>query len=336
MATAVGRRYGDEVEHVVDLERAQPAAVPDAAVPQGQARTRRGSTAQLYQAGVRGPASDAGQPQRHDPDRRDLAARQLERRLPARLLAAGCCAWTRRTARRSRAASSTPTATPTTRTRPPRARASCRTTRDDVTIGVLSRLERALDRAGKAGGAAARAADLPDRVRDPVAAGPASRASRFAKQAAYLVDRRAHGLRQPARALVLAVPDERRPAARLGATGTPASRAACARARARRSRPTRRFRLPLAVENYGAHATCCGASCARTARRPQVTIEVDPRGKKRLAQARRRQDDGHRRLLRSRDAPQGPALPRQVDRAGRQALHRRRRARVLSRPGHPS
>ena len=45
-ATAVGRRYGDRVEHVVDLERAQPPAVPRArSTSSGKAAVRRSSTA---------------------------------------------------------------------------------------------------------------------------------------------------------------------------------------------------------------------------------------------------------------------------------------------------
>ena len=44
-ATAIGRRYGDRGEHVVDLERAQPAAVPQAAVQRAASRRRRSSTA---------------------------------------------------------------------------------------------------------------------------------------------------------------------------------------------------------------------------------------------------------------------------------------------------
>ena len=60
---------------VVDLERAQPAAVPAAAVRADASRTRRAST-----AGSSSPASAAcarlGQRARHGADRRDLAARQ--------------------------------------------------------------------------------------------------------------------------------------------------------------------------------------------------------------------------------------------------------------------
>ena len=142
--------------------------------------------------------------------------------------------------------------------------------------------------------AAARAAGLPDRVRHPVAAGP--HPGRLVRQAGGVPrGRRAHDLRQPARALVLPVPDVRRPAARLGAEQVRrASRAGCARARATRSRPTRRSGFRSRSRTTAAR-TSSGASCAR----PEATavrIEVDPRGNTRLAQARRRQDDRHGRL----------------------------------------
>ena len=71
-------------EHVVDLERAQPAAVPQAAVQERQAVLAE-ALPQALPGGLRGAALDAGQRRGHDPDRRDLAARQLQRRAPARL-----------------------------------------------------------------------------------------------------------------------------------------------------------------------------------------------------------------------------------------------------------
>ena len=83
-------------------------------------------------------------------------------------------------------ASCRPTATPTTRTRRAPARASCRRQRDDVTIGVLSRLITALDKAGRRGALPKRPADPPDRVRHPVARRTRSPASRSQRQAAYL------------------------------------------------------------------------------------------------------------------------------------------------------
>ena len=75
------RRLG---QHVVDLERAQPAAVPQAAVQERQAVLAE-ALPQALPGGLRRAALDAGQRRRHDPDRRDLAARQRERRPPARV-----------------------------------------------------------------------------------------------------------------------------------------------------------------------------------------------------------------------------------------------------------
>ena len=91
-ATAVGRRYGDQVETwSIWNEPNQPQFL----MPQyrnGQPVLARASTARLYKAGVQGAQEDRRQPRRHVPDRRDLAARQLEGRVPARLLPAACCA----------------------------------------------------------------------------------------------------------------------------------------------------------------------------------------------------------------------------------------------------
>ena len=88
-----GRRYGDRVELVVDLERAQPAAVPAAAVQEGQA-----GLAELYRklflAGHAGCA-DAGNGARHGAVRRDRAARQRARRRARSPSCAARCAWTR-------------------------------------------------------------------------------------------------------------------------------------------------------------------------------------------------------------------------------------------------
>ena len=186
------------VEHVVDLERAQPAAVPEPQYRNGKPYSPE-LYRKLYQAGVRGPARDAGQRAGHDPDRRDVAARQLERRppagLPARDAVPGLEVPQDEEVRRARRR----------RLRAPRvhderrARGSCPPTRDDVTIGVLSRLERALDKAGKARRAARAPADLPDRVRDPVARRTRSPACRSPTPGGLPRDRRAHRLREPAR-----------------------------------------------------------------------------------------------------------------------------------------
>ena len=57
--------------------------------------------------------------------------------------------------------------------------------RDDVTIGVLSRLSRALDLAARAHAITGAPADLPDRVRGPEQAQPASSACPVAQQAEF-------------------------------------------------------------------------------------------------------------------------------------------------------
>ena len=71
-------------QHLVDLERAQPAAVPQAAVQERQAVLAE-ALPQALPGGLRGHPLDARQRRRHDPDRGDLAARQFERRAPARV-----------------------------------------------------------------------------------------------------------------------------------------------------------------------------------------------------------------------------------------------------------
>ena len=91
------------------------------------------------------------------------------------------------------------------------------------------------------------------------------------------------------------------------------------------------FRLPLAVEVYGADDVLWGLV------RPQravskVTIERKPKGAV-LAHAEDARHDRHRRLQRQ-DVPQGrPDVPRQVDRPRRQDLHGSRSPGLLgSRP----
>ena len=74
-------------EHVVGLERAEPAAVPAPAV-QGRQAGLAEALPQALPGGREGRARHAVQRAGHDPDRRDLAARELQRRrtagLPAR------------------------------------------------------------------------------------------------------------------------------------------------------------------------------------------------------------------------------------------------------------
>ena len=287
----------------------------------------------LYRAALpgrrEGRSRSRRQRRRHVPARRDLAARQLQGRLPARLLPAACCAWTAATARRRSAASSTPTATRTTRTRPRTGPRFVPHDTRDVTLGVLSRLERALDRAGKAG---AIPRGLPIYLTE---FGIQSRPDRiqgvsFAKQAAYLLDRRAHGLRQPARALVLPVPDVRRQAARVGAEQVRRLRERPAHEQGQEEARLQGASGSRSRSRTTAARTSSGASCASTGRRPRSrsrSTRAASSGWRKLADVKTTGTGVY--SLRG-DAPQGPALPRHVDLAGRQALRRRRRALVLS------
>ena len=204
----------------------------------------------LYQAAYAGPARDAGQRQGHDPDRRDLAARQHERRapagVPARDAVPGLQVAQVEVVRRA----------PGRRLRAPRVHDQRRPAlqaapnADDVTIGVLPRLVTALDRAAKAG---ALPAHLPIHLTEFGIQTTPDKISGVSleRQAAYLRGRRAHRLRQPARRVVLAVPDERRPAALERLPLRRGSRAACAAPTARPKPAYEGFRLPLAVEVYG-------------------------------------------------------------------------------------
>ena len=149
---------------------------------------------------------------------------------------------------------------------------------DDVTIGVLSRLTRALDRAGRAG---ALPRGLPVYLTE---FGIQSRPDRiqgvsFAKQAAYLavaehmayVNPRVRSFSQ-----YLMIDDDPR-ASRLNRY---AGFESGLRTRAGKKKPAYRgFRLPLAVERYGRLDVLWGLVRPLRAR-TTVTIEVDPRGER--------------------------------------------------------
>ena len=201
--------------------------------------------------------------------------------------------------------------------------------RDDVTLGVLSRLSTALDRAGAAGGLAPR---LPIYLTE---FGIQSRPDRiqgvsFSKQAAYLavaehmayVNPRVRSFSQ------YLMSDDRPRASKLnryagfesglrtskgsqeaGLQGVPAP------ARGRELRPLGRALGPRAAAARGDH----GRDRGRPARREHA-----------LHQAADAAHHRQRRLRDARDPPQGPALPRPLDLAVRQALRRRGRPRVLS------
>ena len=195
-------------------------------------------------------------------------------------------------------------------------------------------------RAGRRGcgeGAPGAAAALPDRVRHPVAARPDP--GRELRQAGGVPRRRrAHGLRQPARAVVLAVPDVRRQAARVQA------------------QPLRRLRERAAHEQGAQEAGLQGVpapargrelrrlgravgSRAAAARTDRGGDRGRPAGREHaLRQAQDAADHRHRRVRAARPPSRRPALPGPLDLAVRHALLRRRRPRLLGRvlPGHPS
>ena len=119
------RRTGRDV---VGLERAEPAAVPDAAVPQEAAGLAGDLPRPLPRRTPRDPQR-ARQPARQDPHRRDVAARQRERPAPPEVPARRHLPELEVQARPARARACPPTATPTTPTRRASARASSRPTR---------------------------------------------------------------------------------------------------------------------------------------------------------------------------------------------------------------
>ncbi len=97
--------------------------------------------------------------------------------------------------------------------------------KDSVTIASLSRLSNALNLAARAHAIPGRRADLPDRVRGAEQAEQVRR--RLRRQAGRIRrDRRAHGLLQPARGGLLAVPVQRRPDQRTRLIGQSAASSA--------------------------------------------------------------------------------------------------------------
>ena len=182
------------------------------------------------------------------------------------------------------------------------ARASSRRRQDDVTIGVLPRLVTALDKAGKAGALPDGPADLPDRVRDPVARRTRSPASRSPSRPPTW--RSPSTWRTSTRASCAfsqyLLSDDPPRTSRLHATA--ASRAACAPPTARRSRPTR--------------ASGCRSRSRSTARsdvlwglvRPQrarstVTIDAQAQGQGRGRELKTLDTTGDRRLRAQDHAP---------------------------------
>ena len=150
--------------------------------------------------------------------------------------------------------------------------------RNDVTIGVLGRLNTALARAAPRARDPQRPGHLPHRVRRREQARPAARRElhRAGRVPLHL---RAHRLPQRTRTSVLAVPDARRPRAR-AATASSASAASspdCARPPVARRAPTRASDC-LSSPTAGARARRCGASSGPPAEPRRVAIDYRNRG----------------------------------------------------------
>ena len=245
---------------VVDLERAQPAAVPPAAVQARPAGVPRALPQALPRGGA-GAAPRARRLDRHGPVRGDLAGGQRADRLAAGLPPRGAVP-----GRGLQQARGLPPAADR-RLRPPRLHQA---RGPDLPLrgprrGDDRRARPAgpCARPGRAGrGDPAPARHLPDRVRDPEPAGHDRRRLVHAPG-------RVHGhlgadrVRQPARRGVLPVPDARRrtaPERADASTATPASRPGSSATAGRSSRATAasRSRSP---SRPTAAATCSGAAC---------------------------------------------------------------------------
>ena len=261
-ARAVATRYGDRMtcgrSGTSRTTRPSSARSTRTASP-----TRRSSTASSTCRGGRDPRHRR-QRARQGPVRRDRADRQPERRLPARL-----------PPRR---------AVPEQELRGEglqevadrRLRAPCLHAQGGPDVRVdrprrgqhrLARPAHRGARQGREGRADRQARHLPDRVRDPEQAGP-DRGRLALTPGRVHRDRRADGLRQPARDRVLPVPDggrrpaERRPpGALLGLRDRPGT------SKGKNKPAYTAFMLPLAATRYGS-TTCSGAACGRRPARP--------------------------------------------------------------------
>ena len=148
--TAVGRKYGAQVDHVGDLERAQPAAVPAPAVRRRrQGRVAARSTASSTSPACAGCRRPARATTRSSSARRRRAARRASSRRCASCAAMLCLDARYKKRRQVRRAERRRLRAPRLHDAPgPVLQAAAQ---DDVTIGVLSRLTTALDRARGAG-----------------------------------------------------------------------------------------------------------------------------------------------------------------------------------------
>ena len=197
--------------------------------------------------------------------------------------------------------------------------------KDDVTIGVLSRLTTALDKAADAG---ALPKHLPVYLTEFGIQSTPDKISgvSLAKQAAYMAISEHIAYVNPRVAAfsqyLLSDDPPRSEGYKYGGFESGL------RSADGKTKPAYEgFRLPLAVEVYGTSDVLWGLV------RPQravskVTIERKPKGAV-VAHAEDARHDRHRRLQRQDDPQVRPDLPRQVDRPRRQDLHGSRRPGLL-------
>ena len=280
-------------QHLGDLERAQPAAVPAPAVRRAAARpSRRRSTAACTRPASAGWRTPARATTRSSSPRRRRAATAASSRRCASC--AGCSASTRstRSARKCGALDRRRLRAPRLHDAPGPVLPARRRT-DDVTIGVLSRLTKALDRAQAAGALTKR---LPIYLTEfGIQSTPDTPERRLARQAGRVPrDLRADRLGNPR---VVAFSQyllrDSDPTGK-NQYGGFESGLRFADGRPKPSLPA--FRLPLAVKRDGLAGRRSGASCARRPastdgddhlRRPRLVVVQDPAHR----------DDGRARLL---------------------------------------
>ena len=281
------------------------------------------SPTHLPQALPRRPARPprvAGQRRRHDPDRRDRRRAATPHVVaPARVPARDAVPRTPLPPQAATARGSRPAATPTTPTRRAPARASARRTRTTSRSACCSRLSNALDQGRPGGRDPARLAiyltefgiqSTPDKI---------SGVS-LTKQAEYLAIAEHIAYVNPRVASFSQYLLARRQAAQ----GPPAVRYGgfeCGlRFAGGKAKPAYdAFRLPLAVEAYGPSDVLWGR-VRPSATQTKVQILASRRKGKPFKLLRTRHHQPPRRLRAARQAPRQAALPRALDRAGRQGL----------------
>ena len=319
-ATAVGRRYGDRVGHVVDLERAQPPAVPAPAVRQAEGEV----AAHLPQALPRRPARPARRPGNGADTLLfgETAPRGTPRVVaPLAFLRGALCL------NRSYKPQGQVRAHRRRRLRAPRLHDARRPAlppagprrRDDRRALAADHRARPRRQGGRDH---ARPRDLPDRVRHPEHARPVS-ACRSTQQAEYLaiaehmafVNPRVKSFSQ----YLLRDDQPRKARSRVERYGGFESGLRRADGRAKPSYDA--FRLPLAAEAYGPSDVLWGRVRPLPATDPGHDPRLAAQGQA-VQAAAHAPDQPPRRLRAAREAPRQAALPRALDRAGRQGLAR--------------